>query len=76
MAQVLAEIAKSPLVVALLMSSVDVPVFFSVTVLAVVVLPTVMLPKLSEVGESVTDDAGLTVWLSVPVLPLWLASPE
>ena len=50
--QVFAEIAKSPLGVMLLISSVPVPVFVSVTALAGLVVPTTSLPKLREVGET------------------------
>ena len=50
--QVFAEIAKSPLGVMLLISSVAVLVFFSVTVLAGLVVPTASSPKLSEFGDT------------------------
>ncbi len=49
--QVFAEIAKSPLGVMLLISSLLVPVFFSVTTLARLVVPTTSFPKLTEIGE-------------------------
>ena len=52
--QVFAEIAKSPLGVMLLISSVAVLVFFSVTVLAGLVVPTASSPKLSEFGKTST----------------------
>jgi hypothetical protein len=48
------EIAKLALTVILLMTSVAVPVFFTVTVLAALVWLSTSLPKFSEVGESAT----------------------
>src|ERR1700674_4240312 len=51
---VLATGAKSPLTTMLLMFSVALPVFVIVTLLAVVVVPTTVLPNTSDVGDSVT----------------------
>jgi hypothetical protein len=67
--QVLLEIAKLvPSAMAMLpIFKVAVPVFFSVTVLAELVLLTVSLPKFSEAGERVTVVAGSTVSVSVVV---------
>src|SRR5271155_2599569 len=52
--QVLAEMAKAPLGAMLLMVNATVPVFFKVTVLALLVSLTACLPKLREVGVKVT----------------------
>lgn len=68
--------ASAPVNVMLLIFSVAVPVFLSVTVFAALVTPTTTLPNAKDVGVSVT--ALLTIWppRNVPVLPLWLLSPE
>ena len=51
---VLVAAAKSPLIAMLLMFSVELPVFATVTLLAVVVVPTTVLANTSEVGVRVT----------------------
>jgi len=50
--------AKSPLATMLLMVRVAVPVFDSVTVCAALVVPTLWLAKVSEVGERLATGAG------------------
>jgi hypothetical protein len=52
--QVVEETAKLALAVMLLMLSVPVPLFLSITLLAELVLLTTSLPKFSDVGESET----------------------
>jgi hypothetical protein len=65
---VLVEIAKLSLAAILPMSSVVVPVFFTVTVLAALVVSTAWSPKLSEVGENTTVVPELVVIVSVSVV--------
>jgi hypothetical protein len=60
--------AKSPLTTMLLMFSVELPVFATVTLLAVVVVPTTVLANTSDVGVSVTTGPlGVTVRVTVVV---------
>jgi hypothetical protein len=65
--------AKSPLVMMLVMVRVAVPVFDSVTVCAALVVPTVWLAKVSEVGERL---AVVVDSVPVPVRPTVCGLPE
>src|SRR5437899_400098 len=65
--------AKSPLATMLLMARVAVPVFDSVTVCAALVVPTVWLAKVSEVGERLAVVVGA---VPVPVRPTVCGLPE
>ena len=64
---VLVAAAKSPLITMLLMFSVELPVFATVTLFAVVVVPTTVLANTSDVGVSVTTGP-LAVTVSVTVV--------